>query len=147
MKEVYLWRENGKDRSIFVSNSFIQTYKDIMGVFYKITSPCAMHLLFWIVQRMDSDNIVSIRKPEKLDFISENISNGNNSYSISSINKSIKILSDLNIIVSNNEKGQRLGQYIVNPIYFWRNDSDLKRENKIADVLKIIKEKDESNRI
>jgi hypothetical protein len=91
---------------------------------------------------MNDNNVVVLRKAEKLDFLSECKSEGGRSNSISTADKAIKILKDNGILISTNYKGDRMGQYMVNPIYFWKSNNQKKRTERIIEVSEFLKFKE-----
>jgi hypothetical protein len=147
-KDVYLREGEREFRKLDVSFQFAQVYSSVMKVVSKVTSTSSLHLLFWIISKMNNDNIVVLRKNEKLDFIFDCQQNGGNKYSLSTVSKSIRILVDADILISHNLKNERLGAYIVNPMYFWKGGNQDDRSETIVNTLEFKKFiEDENNRI
>jgi len=84
---------------IYINSNFIQKYNGEENIIYAISSVCALHLLEWILIKMNKMNTFTLTKSEKLNFIKES---GRN-YSLSSVKKSLNILIRFNIIETTNE--------------------------------------------
>jgi len=117
-----------------VDPRFTQVYSNAFGVISKITAVSALHLLFWIISKMSDENFISLRKAEKLDFIAECVSSSGKRYTVSAVNKAIKILQDNDLIISHNEEKERRGRYIVSPIYFWKTGDQKARIEYIKEI-------------
>ncbi len=117
-----------------VDPRFTQVYSNAFGAISKITAVSALHLLFWIISKMSDENFISLRKTEKLDFIAECVSSSGKRYTVSAVNKAIKILQDNDLIISHNEEKERRGRYIVNPIYFWKTGDQKARIEYIKEI-------------
>ena len=127
---------------IYINSNFIQKYNGVENIIYAIRSVCALHLLEWILIKMNKMNTFTITKSEKLIFIKDS---GRN-YSLSSVKKSLNILIRLSIVETTNEwigEGDekyrtRNSMYYVNPQYFWKNPSKEERI-KMIKILEIDK--------
>lgn len=123
---------------IYINNNFVQKYNGVENIIYAISSVCALHLLEWILIKMNKMNTFTLTKAEKLNFIKES---GRN-YSLSSVKKSLNILIRVNIIETTNEwigEGDkkyktRNSMYYVNPQYFWKHPSKEERIRMIKQL-------------
>jgi len=138
---VYL-KEGDEYRKVDVRSQFIQVYINSLDVLSRVTAPSALHLLFWAISNMNERNIVKIRKDDKLEFIYEVFKGGGVKYSLSTVNKALRMLSDNNILISHNTNNERSGVYFINPIYFWKGSDQSERKQFIADTIEFIKHKD-----
>ena len=110
---------------IYIESSFVQVYAGVQKVLSKVNSLCAVHLLYWAIERMNKYNTFNFTKSEKKIFIMDM----RGGYSISGVNKALAVLIKNNLIVSTNEEIQdgekmvktRNSMYYVNPHYFWKN--------------------------
>jgi hypothetical protein len=134
MKDVHLKDLEGNYKKINVSTQFSQLYSDALEVVSKVTTPSALHLLFWVLGRMNDMNIVALRKNEKLEFIFDCHSSGGVKYSVSAVNKAIGILKEKKVIMSWNNDKERIGMYLVNPRYFWKGKDQKQRLEYIVDT-------------
>ena len=132
--------------NVYIDTSFVQRYSGVERALYKITSPCAIHLLQWILNKMNKHNTFSLTKAEKLIFSIES----KRGYSLSAINKSLKSLVDTDIVFSTNESTEKEGKiiksrnsmYYVNPKFYWKNPSKQSR----IEMIKILEEEKLWNR-
>ena len=123
---------------LYINNNFVQKYNGVENIIYAISSVCALHLLEWILIKMNKMNTFTLTKAEKLKFIEES---GRN-YSLSSIKKSLNILVRFNSVETTNEwigNGDekyrtRTSMYYVNPMYFWKNPSKEERIKMIKEL-------------
>jgi hypothetical protein len=146
MKDVYVEEEFQEFRKLVVATKFSQVYAGVGDIVSGITSSITLRLLFWVIERMDEDNLIVIRKSEKLDFSFKCFKAGAERRSISSINRSIKELVDKGIMFPTSEKGERLGRFFVNPGYFWKSKGQQDRTDRIKDYYQFKKQKaDEKN--
>ena len=110
---------------IYINNNFIQKYNGVEDIIYAIRSICALHLLQWVLLKMNKMNTFTLTKSEKLKFIKDS----RNSYSLSAVKKALSILVKFGIIETTNEwigdgdekYRTRNSMYYVNPHYFWKN--------------------------
>lgn len=110
---------------IYIESSFTQVYVGVQQVLSKVNSLCAVHLLYWSVEKMNKHNTFNFTKSEKKIFIIEMAGK----YSISGVNKALSVLIKNNLVISTNEKLEnedrviktRNSMYYVNPHYFWKN--------------------------
>lgn len=142
MEDVYLEEQYQEFRKLVVGTKFAQVYNGIGEVAFGMSSLISLKLLFWVIERMDEDNIIVIRKAEKLDFIYQCFKAGSDRKSISTVNRAIKELVDKGIMVSTNIKGERLGRFFVNPGYFWRSKSQQTRTSRIKEYYGFLKFKE-----
>ena len=114
---------------LYIDSLFVQTYSGVEEVLYKIRSVCALHLLQWVLWKMNKYNTVTLTRVDKKQFIYKS----GNKYSISGVNKGLAALKEVGIIISTNEWLERpkdgkliktrTGMYYINPHYFWKNPS------------------------
>lgn len=141
MPKIYLDRgrrmEKIKYDSIDVSGKFIQVYDDIYKNISDVKSPCAFHLLFWVVHNMGTYNQIVLNKNARSEFIAD--SKGR--YKDSTVKNAISILVKNKLMVSMSEEGKRESTYFVNPFHFWKNGSQKERAESIKAFLYKIEEK------
>jgi len=142
MKDVYIEEDFQEFRKVVVSTKFSQVYSGIGDIVLGMTSSITLRLLFWIIDRMDEDNLVTIRKSEKMDFSYLCFKSGAERKSISSINRSVKELVDKGFMVSTNSKGERLGKYFINPGYVWKSKGQQDRVSRIKEFYEFKKFKE-----
>lgn len=146
MKDIYVEEKYQQLKKVEVGTKFSQVYEDALREVLYVTSATALKLLFWILSRMDEDNIVRIRYAEKLDFIGMCHVRSGHRYSVSTVNRSINELRKRLLIVSTNRIGERKGEYFVNPMCFWKSNSQGDRTQRIKEFLEFLKFKqDEEN--
>jgi len=110
---------------IYIESSFIQVYTGVQQILSRVNSLCAVHLLYWAIEKMNKYNTFNFTKSEKKIFIADM----GGKYSISGVNKAIAVLIKNNLIKSTNEiipNGDKIvktrnSMYYVNPHYFWKN--------------------------
>ena len=110
---------------IYIESSFVQVYSGADKILYEINSLCSIHLLHWMIGKMNKHNTFTLTKSEKKFFILDS----GNKYSISGVNKALSVLIKNNLIVSTNEtleSGNKItktrnSMYYVNPHFFWKN--------------------------
>ena len=110
---------------LYIESSFIQVYTGVQQILSRVNSLCAVHLLYWVIERMNKHNTFNFTKSEKKIFIIDM----NGKYSISGVNKALAVLINNNLIKSTNEiieNGNKIvktrnSMYYVNPYYFWKN--------------------------
>lgn len=123
---------------IYITSNFVQKYNGIENIIYAIRSVCALHLLEWILIKMNKMNTFTLTKSEKLKFIEDS----GNKYSLSGVKKGLNILVRYGVIETTNEwigNGKdkyrtRTSMYYVNPIYFWKNPSKEERIKMIKEL-------------
>ena len=123
---------------IYINNNFVQKYNGVENIIYAIRSICALHLLEWILIKMNKMNTFTLTKAEKLNFIEES----SRSYSLSAVKKSLNILVRFGLVETTNEwigKGDekyrtRNSMYYVNPQYFWKHHSKEERIRMIKQL-------------
>jgi hypothetical protein len=123
---------------IYINNNFIQKYNGVEDIIYAIRSICALHLLQWVLLKMNKMNTFTLTKSEKLKFIKDS----RNSYSLSAVKKALSILVKFGIIETTNEwigdgdekYRTRNSMYYVNPMYFWKNPSKEERVKMIKEL-------------
>mgnify|MGYP003132488797 CR=1 FL=1 len=120
---------------IYMESLFVQRYVSATDVIFKIHSPCAMHLLEWILNEMNEWNLFTMTRADKKRFAVECAIKGGKDYSVSSVDKGLKALKDAEIIISTNEHinsvKTRTSTYYVNPHYYWKSSSKVKREELV----------------
>ena len=120
---------------VYMESLFVQRYVSATDVIFKIHSPCAIHLLEWILNEMSGWNLFTMTRTDKKRFSSECLIKGGKDYSVSSVDKGLKALKDADIIISTNEYISRVktrtSTYYVNPHYYWKSPSKAKREELI----------------
>lgn len=134
MKDVYVEEQFQEFRKLVVATKFSQVYDNTIEVALKLSSIVSVKLLLWIIKEMTDENFVTIRKAEKLDFIS-----GCEGGSIGSVNRALKELVDSGLIFPSSPKGQRLGRFFVNPGYFWKSNNQKDRTNRIKEYYEFLK--------
>tara|TARA_R110002020_G_scaffold1420_5_gene6452 strand:- start:2107 stop:2550 length:444 start_codon:yes stop_codon:yes gene_type:complete len=110
---------------IYIESSFIQVYAGVQQILSKVNSLCAVHLLYWAIEKMNKYNTFNFTKSEKKIFILDM----RGKYSISGVNKALAVLKKNKLIKSTNElilDGDKMvktrsSMYFVNPYYFWKN--------------------------
>ena len=121
---------------LYIESSFVQVYSGTNDILYKINSVCSIHLLHWVIEKMNKYNTFTLTRADKKNFIFDN----KGKYSISGVNKALAILKKSGLINSTNEWMQgkngkmyktRNSMYYVNPYYFWKNPSRKSREEMI----------------
>ena len=123
---------------IYIESSFVQVYAGVQQVLSKVNSLCAVHLLYWSVEKMNKHNTFNFTKSEKKLFIMDMAGK----YSISGVNKALAVLKENNLIISTNETLEdnnriiktRNSMYYVNPHYFWKNPI----KNSRVDMIKAL---------
>lgn len=139
MKDVYLEETFQEFRKLVVATKFSQVYSGVEDVVLGLSSPISLKLLFWIIDRMDDNNLIVIRKAEKVDFIFTCFRAGSEKKSVSSINRAMKELVEKGLMVSANMGGERLGRFFVNPGYFWKGKSQQDRTSRIKEYYEFLK--------
>lgn len=139
MKEIYVEEEFQEFRKLVVATRFSQVYSGIDDVALSLSSSVSLKLLFWVIDKMDEENLFVIRKPEKQDFILKCFQASGERKSISSVNKAIRELIQKRVIISTNKDGERLGRFFVNPGYFWRGSSQQDRDRRIKEFYEFLK--------
>ena len=139
MRDVHVEEKFQEFRKLVVATKFSQVYSGVEDKVLGITSSITLRLLFWIIDRMDDDNFIVIRKSEKIDFTVKCHIAGADRKSISSVNRAMKELVDKGLMVSINSKGERLGKFFVNPGYFWKSKSQQERTNRIKEYYEYLK--------
>ena len=110
---------------LYIESSFVQVYSGVNEKLSKVNSLCAIHLLYWSIERMNKYNTLTLTKAEKKMFIYDM----RNKYSLSGVNKGLARLKECGIIDTTNEwlfNGDkeyktRNSMYYINPYYFWKN--------------------------
>lgn len=145
MPKVYLdtgcKTEKFKYDSVDISGKFIQVYDDLYSKLVNISSPCALHLLFWMAEKMGSYNQIVLNKNARAEFISE----VHGRYKDETVKSALKILIRHKLIVSMSEIGKRESTYFVNPFHFWKTGSQKDRTESIKGFLYKIKENETDN--
>ena len=142
MKDIYVEEEFQEFRKLVVATKFSQVYSGVGEIVSGMTSSITLRLLFWIIERMDEDNLIVIRKSEKLDFSYQCFKSGAERRSISSVNRSIKELVDKGLMFPVSSKGERLGKFFVNPGYFWKSKGQQERTDRIKEYYEFKKFKE-----
>ena len=149
MRKVYVDTGRTKQKKEYeafsVENSFVQTYIDMPELFFKLGSPCAMHLLIWVVSNMTEHNQIGLNKSNRAEFMSEARAMGKQ-YSDGTVRNAILNLRTANAIASMSDSGKRESQYMVNPSFFWKTKSQADRIDAIRGFRYQLKDKtDETN--
>ena len=135
MPKVFLDRGKKEEKirydSVNVSGKFIQIYDDLYKKLAQISSPCAIHLLFWMALNMDRYNQISMNKRGRGSFISDMISNKGKRYSDHTVKFALRALAEKKLIISMGGRGQRDAYYFVTPFHFWRTNSQRDRVESI----------------
>ncbi len=120
---------------VYMESLFVQRYVSATDVIFKIHSPCAMHLLEWVLNEMNEWNLFTMTRTDKKRFALDCAIRGGKDYSVSSVDKAIKALKNADIIISTNEYianvKTRTSTYYVNPHYYWKSASKSKREELV----------------
>ena len=139
MPKVYLdtgvKKESIRYDSIEISGKFMQVYDDLHETLFQISSACAIHLLFWMAQKMGTYNQVSMNKNNRSDFISDSYTHNGKKYSHDTVKSALRVLTKHKLIVSMSEKGKREALYFVNPFHFWKTGSQKDRTESIKGFL------------
>jgi len=139
MPKVYLdtgtKKESIKYDSIEISGKFVQVYNDLHETLFQIGSACALHLIFWMANRMGSYNQVSMNKNNRSEFIVDSHTHNGKRYSHETVKSALKLLVKHKLIVSMSEKGKREAVYFVNPFHFWKTGSQKDRTESIKGFL------------
>jgi len=128
--------EKVKYDSIDISGKFIQVYDDVFPLLSNIKSPCAIHLLFWMLSNMKQYNQISLNKSHRADFIADT----QGQYKDQSVKVAIRKLVENHLIVSMSEKGKREAVYFVNPAHFWKTGSQKDRTEAVKGFYYKLKE-------
>ena len=56
---------------LYIESSFVQVYSGVNKILSKVNSLCAIHLLYWSIERMNKYNTLTLTKAEKKIFIYE----------------------------------------------------------------------------
>jgi hypothetical protein len=139
MRDVHVEEKFHEFRKLVVATKFSQVYTGVGNQVLGIKSSITLRLLFWIIDRMDDDNFIVLRKAEKTDFLTQCFIAGGDKKSVSSVNRAIKELVDKRLMVSINDKGERLGKFFVNPGYFWKSKSQHERTNRVKEYYEFLK--------
>jgi len=139
MPKVYLdtgrTTERIKYDSINISGKFIQVYDDVYPKLLNL-SPCSIHLLFWMSDKMSDYNQIILNKNSRGEFRAD----VKGRYKDSTIKASIKSLINNGLIINSSEKGKRESLYFVNPFHFWKIGSQKDRTESIKGYLYKLKE-------
>jgi len=127
--------------SVDISNKFTQMYDDISDIIFSVGSPCALHLIFWMVENMGDYNQISMNKSSRANFISDCVSKGSRRYKDPTIKSALKTLMDKGIITSMNDKGKRESTYFISPFHFWKTNSQKNRAESIKGYIHKLNEK------
>jgi len=124
IEEKFGWYKTGR-----AGTKFCQVYDEAVGAVLKTNSSVALRLLFWVMKKMDSSNIVRLRGGEKRDFIYE----CGGGISISAVNRGVQVLVAEGIMIPTSVAGNRGGEYFVNPYLFWKENSQIDRKQRIIE--------------
>jgi len=130
--------------TIEISGKFVQFYDDLGSVLYRVKSPCALHLIYWITHNMGEYNQIFMGQSGRNDFVSNCISNGGGRYSDSTIKSALKTLVKTRLVIPMSDPGQRSATYFVNPYYFWKTGSQKDRTESIKGFIYKIKEHEDN---
>ena len=120
-----------RGKLVYAGTKFCQVYDDAIPAIMGLSSPTAFKLSIWLARRMDEENVVQIKRYEKIRFSKELALFGSNEISVSAIEKAVAALVFAELIQPISLGNQRRGLYLVNPKYFWRGKSQKERSEKI----------------
>jgi hypothetical protein len=136
----------GQFKSGKAGTKFCQVYNEAVEMALSVTSATALRLLLWASKNMDDDNLISLHRSDKIDFIKDCRLAGGGSYSISTVNKAVMSLSDSGFMVSIGTLGERAGRYFINPYLFWKSNNQKDRINRIKEFHELLNlRKNETN--